>query len=324
MINLDDNLIVLIFSIVFLVIFLICMAVARMMKGRKTEQAMIRKIRSGGWDSSDFQGMEETIAAPDKEGQKSALISFFSFFSPKTRNDKAPAHKSIRIKFLQAGIKWENVESAFWGAKLLLSILFMAVFIMARILIFQSMENNITSVWIVVLGLLGFYLPDIWLKQITDKRKIRLFNGLPDALDFLVISVEAGMGLDGAIYQVCQEIKLSSPDLSHEFELMNLEIRAGQSREEALKNLSLRTGIDEMSSLVTLLIQTDKFGTSVAMALKIFSDSFRTKRFQKAEEIAAKLPVKILIPLIFFIFPALFVVLMGPAAIKIYENMIAG
>lgn len=324
MINLDENLLVLIFPIIFLVIFFICMVVARMMRGRKTEQDMVRKIRSGGWDSGNFQDMEETATAPDKEDEKSALISFFSFFSPKTGDVNAPDHKSIRIKFLQAGIKWKNVEGAFWGAKILLPLLFLAVFIMARIFIFKVMENNITIAWIVGLALLGFYLPDIWLKQISDKRKIRLFNGLPDALDLLVVCVEAGMGLDAAIHRVSREIKLSSPDLSHEFALMNLELRAGQSRQDALRNLSLRTGINEMTSLVTLLIQTDKFGTSVAVALKVFSDSFRTKRFQRAEEIAAKLPVKILIPLIFFIFPSLFVVLMGPAAIKIYENIIVG
>jgi len=324
MINLDENLFVLIFPIIFLVIFFICMAVVWIMRGRKTEQDMIRKIRSGGWDSGDFQDMKETTTAPDKEGEKPALISFFNFFSSNTRDGNAPVHKSIRIKFLQAGIKWENVEGAFWGAKFLLPVLFLAVFIMARIFIFQVMENNITIVWIVGLALLGFYLPDIWLKQISEKRKIRLFNGLPDALDLLVVCVEAGMGMDAAIHRVSREIELSSPDLSHEFALMNLELRAGQSRQDALRNLSLRTGIDEMTSLVTLLIQTDKFGTSVAMALKVFSDSFRTKRFQRAEEIAAKLPVKILIPLIFFIFPSLFVVLMGPAAIKIYENIIVG
>jgi tight adherence protein C len=129
------------------------------------------------------------------------------------------------------------------------------------------------------------------------------------------------MGLDQALLKVGQEIEDTYPDLSREFAYLNLEIRAGKQRSEALRNLYLRTGIDEMNSLVTLLIQTDKFGTSVSKALQVFSESFRTKRYQMAEELAAKLPVKILLPLLIFIFPALFVIIMGPAAISIYKNL---
>ena len=179
-----------------------------------------------------------------------------------------------------------------------------------------------TVVALVLGSLLAFYLPDIWLKQKTDKRKERLLKGLPDALDLLVICVEAGMGLDSAIKRVGDELNLSYPDLSGELHLLNLEMRAGKQRRDALQNFAMRTALSETKSFVTLLIQTDKFGTSVAMALKVFSDSFRTQRFQRAEEKAAKLPVSILIPLILFIFPALFVVILGPAAINIYHNFI--
>ena len=137
-----------------------------------------------------------------------------------------------------------------------------------------------------------------------------------------MICVESGMGLDSAIHRVAQELKLSSQFLSEEFHFMNLELRAGKQRDEALRNLALRTNLDEINSLTTLLIQTDKFGTSMADALRVYSDSFRVERQQRAEEIAAKLPVKMLFPLIFFIFPALFVVILGPATINIYENVI--
>ena len=174
----------------------------------------------------------------------------------------------------------------------------------------------------VLSALLGFYLPDIWLRQKTDKRKEKILNALPDALDLLVVCVESGMGLDSAIYRVAQEMRLNSPELSDELQLMNLELRAGKSRRDALKNLALRTNLEEINSLVTLLIQTDQFGTSMADALRIYSDSYRTQRYQRAEELAAKLPVKLIFPLVVFIFPALFVVLLGPAAISIYNALL--
>ena len=174
----------------------------------------------------------------------------------------------------------------------------------------------------VLSALLGFYLPDIWLRQKTDKRKEKILNALPDALDLLVVCVESGMGLDSAIYRVAQEMRLNSPELSDELQLMNLELRAGKSRRDALKNLALRTNLEEINSLVTLLIQTDQFGTSMADALRIYSDSYRTQRYQRAEELAAKLPVKLIFPLVVFIFPALFVVLLGPAGISIYNALL--
>ncbi|MGD9306593.1 MAG: type II secretion system F family protein, partial [Desulfobacterales bacterium] len=168
----------------------------------------------------------------------------------------------------------------------------------------------------------AYYLPDIWLRQKTDKRKERLLKALPDALDLLVICVEAGMGLDEGVNRVAQEIRLTSPDLSDEFKLLNLELRAGKERPDALRNLALRTDIEEMKNLVTLLIQADKFGTSVATTLRVYSDTFRTQRMQKAEELAAKIPVKLVFPLILFIFPSLFVAILGPAVIRIFRNII--
>ncbi|MEN8211972.1 MAG: type II secretion system F family protein, partial [Thermodesulfobacteriota bacterium] len=200
--------------------------------------------------------------------------------------------------------------------------LFFGIFLILRTMVFQTLSTPYTIVILVTGSLLAFYLPEIWLKQISDKRKERILKGLPDALDLLVICVEAGMGLDSALKRVGDELQLSFPDLSSELHYLNLEMRAGKQRREALTNFAVRTNLKETQSLVTLLIQTDKFGTSVAVALKVFSDSFRTQRFQRAEEKAAKLPVTILIPLIAFIFPALFVVILGPAAINIYHNLL--
>jgi tight adherence protein C len=174
----------------------------------------------------------------------------------------------------------------------------------------------------VLIPFLGFYLPDIWLRQKMDKRKEKLLKALPDALDLLVVCVESGMGLDESITRVAKEIELQSPELCDELSFLSLELRAGKSRPDALRNLAVRTNLEEVSNLVTLLIQADKFGTSVADTLRVYSDTFRTERFQRAEEIAAKMPVKLVLPLILFIFPALFVALIGPAIISIYRNFI--
>jgi len=168
----------------------------------------------------------------------------------------------------------------------------------------------------------GLYLPNLWLRLKIAKRKNKIFEGIPDALDLLVVCVEAGMGLDSAIYRVGEEIMLTNQPLSDELKLYNLEMRAGKSRRDSLKSLALRVDLEEIRSLVTLLIQAEKFGTSIAHSLRVYSDSFRTKRFQRAEEIAAKLPVKLIFPLMFFIMPALFVVLVGPAAISLYQGFV--
>jgi tight adherence protein C len=169
------------------------------------------------------------------------------------------------------------------------------------------------------LALMGLFLPDIWLRIRIAKRRERIFKGFPDALDLLVVCVEAGMGIDSAINRVAEEMKISNKTLSDELKLLNLEIRAGKTRRDALKDLAMRTDLQEVESLATLLIQTEKFGTNVAQTLRVYSDMFRTKRYQRAEEIAAKMPIKLVIPLAFFIFPSLFVVLLGPAAINIVK-----
>ena len=146
-------------------------------------------------------------------------------------------------------------------------------------------------------------------------------KALPDALDMLVVSVEAGLGLNQALMRVSEEIDRVSPVLSEQLALVNLEIRAGTAREEALRNLGERTGLQDINSLVGMLIQTERFGTSVAQALRVHSETMRTKRRQRAEEAAAKTTIKMIFPLVFCIFPALFVVILGPALIEIYKAL---
>jgi len=170
---------------------------------------------------------------------------------------------------------------------------------------------------IILLAVAGLVLPKFVLKRLAKRRQHRLRLSLPDALDLLVVCVEAGMGLNQAIVKVAEELERTHPEISEELKLVNLEIRAGRTRGEALRNLGERTGVDDIISLAAMLIQTDKFGTSIARSLRVHSDSLRTERTQRAEEAAAKTTIKLIFPLIFCIFPALLTVILGPAFLNL-------
>lgn len=174
-------------------------------------------------------------------------------------------------------------------------------------------------IWIMLAFLVGFFLPRYGLRRITNNRQRELRWGLADALDLMVVSVEAGLGLNAAMMKVSSELQDVHPEIALEFELANLEIRVGRDRDEALRNLAERTGIDDLRSLIAMLIQTDKFGTSIAKGLRVFSDSLRTKRRQRAEQEAQKAAVKLLLPLALFLFPTLFIAILGPAALNLID-----
>lgn len=230
--------------------------------------------------------------------------------------------KRRRLDFLRAGVRTKNAVAVFWGAKCLIALSFALVFLNLKPIFFQHLKPYPTLLISAILAALGFYLPDTWLKLRVSRRKRTIQDGLPDALDLLVVCVEAGVSLDAAINRVGEEIRMDNKALSEEIQLLDMEVRAGKLRRDALKSLALRTDLDDIRSLVALLGQTEKFGTSVAQALRVYSDSFRTARMQRAEEIAAKLPVKMLIPLALFILPAIFVVILGPACIQIFRVLI--
>jgi len=174
-------------------------------------------------------------------------------------------------------------------------------------------------VWIILGFCVGFFLPRFILNKAISRRQRELRWGLADALDLMVVCVEAGLGLNAAMLKVSSELKDVHIDIATEFELANLEIRVGRERDEALRNLAERTGVDDLRSLVAMLIQTDKFGTSIAKALRVFSDSLRTKRRQRAEQEAQKAAVKLLLPLACFLFPTLFIAILGPAALNLMD-----
>ena len=175
---------------------------------------------------------------------------------------------------------------------------------------------------IVILTGIGFYLPAIILWWIRTKRQQEIFLSLPDALDLLVVCVESGLGLDAAMRKVCEEMKDHAKIICEEFSLANFQLQMGRPRREVLHDLGVRTGVDDVKSLAAILIQADRFGSSIAQALRVQSDSMRIKRRQLAEEKAAKTAVQMIFPLVLFIFPGIFVVLVGPACIQIYEQML--
>jgi tight adherence protein C len=174
-------------------------------------------------------------------------------------------------------------------------------------------------VYIILAFVAGFFLPRYCLSRMTKTRQRELRWGLADALDLMVVSVEAGLGLNAAMLKVSSELRDVHSAIAIEFELANLEIRVGRERDEALRNLAERTGVEDLRSLVAMLIQTDKFGTSIAKGLRVFSDGLRTKRRQRAEQEAQKAAVKLLFPLACFLFPTLFIAILGPAALNLMD-----
>jgi tight adherence protein C len=175
--------------------------------------------------------------------------------------------------------------------------------------------------WFIALGAIGFYAPDFWLTGAVGRRREAIRLALPDALDLLAICMEAGLGLDQALIRVGEELRISHPALADEFMLINLEQRAGKPRLEAWRNMADRTGLEIVRSFVSMLVQTERFGTPISKSLGNFSDSLRTRRRQQAEEMAAKTTVKMIFPLVLFIFPSLFIVLLAPAIISITQSL---
>ena len=226
--------------------------------------------------------------------------------------------RKLQKQLMQAGFRSDNAP-IFYRA-LQLSTLFGFPGAVAFICILLAKPLDSAVLWILSAFVIGFFLPRYLLKRLINSRKQKVRWGLADALDLMVISVEAGLGLNAAMMKVASELKQVHPDISDEFELANLEIRVGRDREEALRNLAERTGVDDLHSLVAMLIQTDKFGTSVARAIRVFSDSLRTKRRQRAEQAAQKAAVKLLFPLACFLFPTLFIALMGPAVLQLIDT----
>jgi tight adherence protein C len=214
---------------------------------------------------------------------------------------------------IQAGYRETRHLTVYVGSRLA-----MAIFALALVIATSGFNSPILMVSV---GAFGFFLPRFMLKRMIKGRQQRIKLGLPDALDLTVICVEAGLALDQALMRVGTDLHHAHPELSDEFHLVNLEMRAGKPRAEALRNLVERTGVDDLRSLVGTLIQTDRFGTSIAQALRVHSDSLRTERRQRAEEQAAKTTIKMVIPLVLFVLPSIIFVTLGPAIIELIRTL---
>ena len=232
----------------------------------------------------------------------------------------------IKSKLVHAGHMGPNAIRTFMVFKALLAIVVPLLLVLPFILLGFISINEPYKVmpYLVVSALLGYYLPDIVVYYQKQHRQLLFTEGFPDAMDMLVVCVEAGLGIDAAIVRVADEIGISHPELAVEFHLVSLELRAGKTREQALRALGERTGVTQVQSLAALLIQAEHFGTSVARALREHAEEMRNIRMQTAKEKAAKLPVQLVFPLIVFIFPALFLVILAPAVVRIYQGFVLG
>ena len=229
---------------------------------------------------------------------------------------KGKAQSRGELMIARAGIRDQNAILAIRGVKVLLPIALVAIVYLTEVYRYSPFLIFTAAV------IAGVLLPEMWLLWRIHGRQHRLQKALPDGLDLLVICVEVGLGLDQAILRVAEELQIVHPELSDELQLVNLEMRVGKTRIDALRELARRTGLEDIKSLVAMLIQTERFGTSIAQSLRVHSDELRTKRRQRAEEMAAKTTVKMVPPLVFFIFPALMVVILGPAIITIYREFL--
>lgn len=271
---------------------------------------------------SDRNIKRDRDGKPERSAGKTVSMAFEAaapaLAKPLTPQTEKEAGK-LKQRLVEAGFRTEAAWMMFLSIKLIT-----AAFLLIStggVAVFLEGFTTGAGIKAVVGGGLGFYGPEVVLSFLGGRRKKLIFQGLPDALDLLVVCVEAGLGLDQALRKVAQEMKLSYRLLSDEFSLCNLHLQMGRQRSHVLQDLGIRTGVDDLRSLASLLIQADKFGSSVAQALRVQSDSMRVKRQQIAEEKAAKTAVKLIIPLVLFIFPGVFVVLVGPAAVQMVTEM---
>ena len=226
----------------------------------------------------------------------------------------------MQRRLIRAGIRNESALKILYGSKAALGVIFPAV---AAVLVLGSQTDPSNKfVAILIAAAVGFFGPNEYVRRLATRRQKQIARGLPNTLDLLVVCVESGLGLDQAILQVSKELEHAHPEISEEFGMVNLELKAGKRRIEALRNLAERTGVDDLKKLVAVLIQADRFGTGVAQSLRAHADFMRVQARQVAEEKAAKLGVKLIFPIFFCILPSLFVVTVGPVAMKIIRELV--
>ena len=276
--------------------------------------AIIWLVTRSSEQSSRLQALTRAPLRLDSETLKSnravsALLAIVRFL--RTRIGFSQDEK-LRQKFLAAGLRENSAIDIYFGLRLLGPVL--------GVLAATFIRQN-TFLWMMALAAVAYLAPDFWLSRRTRQRRERIRLGLPDALDLMVVCVDAGLGVDQALLRAGQELAFSQPEISEEFIQTNFEQRAGKPRLDAWESMADRTQVETVRSFVHMLAQTDRFGTPLVRALRVFADGVRQQRRQQAEEIAAKTTVKLIFPLVLFIFPSVFIVLLGPAVILISRQM---
>ncbi|WP_028202660.1 type II secretion system F family protein [Paraburkholderia nodosa] len=228
---------------------------------------------------------------------------------------------ALRVKLMNAGWRAPGAVGIYFGARTVLAISLPLAAAVWRVGSMAQLDPGQLPLLLVSLAAVGYYLPGVVLSRCIARRKRTIFEDFPDAIDLMTVCVEAGLGLDAAMMKVAGEIRLRSPVVASELDLMLLEMRSGFSKEKALRNFAMRTGVEDIDGFATMLIQAERFGTSIGASLRVLSDALRTRRRMRAEEQAAKIALKLLFPLMFCIFPTLLLVLMGPAFISIYRSL---
>jgi tight adherence protein C len=271
-------------------------------------EAMIERISSAITPRPRQGSLREAI---EQTGATlGSVVERFERVLPKSTAEMSVVQKRL----VRAGYRSDSAVKLFYGAKVIVPLVLCILALMTGVGSYSPF-----FIYLVALGL-GFLLPDFWLSNRISARQARIRRGLPDVLDLLVICIEAGLSLDQAVARTAEELKLAHPVVSDELDIVVLEQRAGLPRADAWKHFAERTNVESVRNLVSVLVQSEKFGTSVAKTLRIHSDTLRTQRRQTVEEQAAKTTVKLVFPLVLFIFPSLFLVTLGPAAITVMES----
>ena len=279
-----------------------------------------RKVMSRLENKAHVAAKKDSSAWNNKQGKAKTLLQRAApALSKPSMPQTEEARSNLRLKLSNAGFRGQQTPAIFLASKTIVGVIF-AVIGLSGALAFQASGRNVLG-WSVFAGALGLMLPNVWLALAIKARKEKIRMGMPDSLDLMVVTIEAGLGLDAALQRVSDEMKPVHPVLAEELIMTTMETQMGLSRAESLQNLALRTDVAEMKSLTAILIQAERFGTSIAQAVRTHADCMRVKRSQQAEERAAKTAVKLIVPLILFIFPALFVVLAGPAMMKLFETL---
>jgi len=300
-------------------VIMIVAAVRSSFSGRN--EVVDRLGRVGRNDLDTFEGSGSFRSSPAQGGDfTKTLAALLKPFSALAKPSKSDELSRARLNMVRAGLRGENSFEIFMGLKLFLAPLLTIAFLEFNANLTSPMQFPVDVVLAVWICGFVFFVPNFWLNGKIKERQQALERALPDAMDLLVTCVEAGLGLDAAISRVAQELQLSSPILGDELNHTFLEVQAGVTRADSFRRLAERTGVEDLRSLSAMLIQTDIFGTSVARALRIHSEAMRVKRMQHAEEKAAMVSVKMTIPLVLFILPALIAVVMGPAIVMIAQS----